>query len=128
MKKTLRKWTFSSHSDQISKSNSMWHINYYQWVQIIDSEAKRFQKKMEKILVYQVLYINHTGNVDLLGLKFTLRIYLYELYFFRLNKESCTCTCIHIIKVHVDGWSFVSYSTIWLDLGLCMVYDGKWLK
>lgn len=66
----------------------------------------------KKILVYQVLYINHTGNVDLLGLKFTLRIYLYELYFFRLNKESCTCTCVHIIKVHVDGWSFVSYSTI----------------
>lgn len=31
-----------------SKSTSMWHISYYQWVQIIDSEAKRFQKKWKK--------------------------------------------------------------------------------
>lgn len=67
---------------------------------------------MEKILVYQVLYINYIGNVDLLGLKFIFRIYLYELYFFRLNKEFCICICIYIIKVYVDGWFFVLYSII----------------
>lgn len=50
----------------------------------------------KKILVYQVLYINQTSNVDLLGLKFTIKIYLYELYFFRLNKESCTICDTHV--------------------------------
>lgn len=49
----------------------------------------------KKILVYQVLYINHTGNVDLLGLKFTLKIYIYKLYFFRLNKFFCD-THVHV--------------------------------
>lgn len=102
MKKNFKKMNIFLPFWSKSTGTSMWHISYYQRVQIIDSEAKRFQKKMEKILVYQVLYINHTGNVDLLGLKFTLKIYLYELYFFRLNKESCTI-CDTYVHVYISS-------------------------
>lgn len=69
---------------------------------LLIQKQKDSKKKMEKILVYQVLYINHTGNVDLLGLIFTLRIYLYELYFFRLNKESCTI-CDTYVHVYISS-------------------------
>lgn len=68
---------------------------------------------MEKILVYQVLYINYIGNVDLLGLKFIFRIYLYELYFFRLNKEFCiicdTYVYVYILLRYMQMVGFLYY-------------------
>lgn len=76
---------------------------------------------MEKILVYQVLYINYIGNVDLLGLKFIFRIYLYELYFFRLNKEFCI-----ICDIYVYVYILLRYMQMVGFLYYILLFDQIW--
>lgn len=124
--KTLRKWTFSSHSDQKSKSNSLGHISYYQWVQANDSEANRFQKMEKKILVYQVLYISDRTHQYcwFIGVTIYSNYILYTLYFFRLNKESCTIcdTCVHIYHQCTCRWFGLLYLAMYIE----QILDFAW--